>query len=235
MRICRGWQRLTRGGVLQTSWTPFKSVFFSSDHIPVINWVADAPVVQHLQLKDPGTNSGFKVKVAIRNPGTKKIKANVLIAVKPKNSAPVEKKDIIEIAPGESVELAAAGVATGEEAMNTVIEITSPDHSRVYYYRGYNWTIDQPKDLFRISQQDSERLVLQFAYSPSYNKMRLQVDAGAMEDKNSIKSINVELKDANGKLIAATSMPPMKKFVSEIIWEIPDLKAYTAQSGKNEY
>lgn len=232
LRICRGWKQLTAGS-LQTSWEPAQAVFASGDFIPEITWDGNAPVVQHIQLKDA---DGYRVKITIRNPGSRALKARAHITVKPKNSAPGEKNTDLTIAPGQTAEVDCGGTALGDEALATEIRVTSPDGVQTYYYRGYSWSMERPEALFKAAKNDdSERLAAQFAYYPSYNKMRLRVDTGSLQNKTAVKKVNAALKDASGKELATTEIPVLQADIYELIWEIPDLKKHTADTGKNEY
>lgn len=235
IRICRTWTQLAGNLPLQSSWESAKAVFASRDFIPVITWDENAPVVQHLQLKEPGSKN-CNIKVSIHNPGTHPVQVKALIAVKPKNSQPGEKNVDLSIAPGQTSVVEYAGSALSNETLATVIRVTSPDGKKTYYYRGYEWEPERSEAIFKSgNEDDSERLAVNFAYYPSSHKMRLRVDAGSLQNKAGIRKVSAVLKDSAGKELAATEIPKFKEDIYEMIWSVPDLKKHTADTGKNEY
>lgn len=235
LRICRSWKQLADGGSTQTSWESAKAVFASRDFLPVITWDEDAPVIQHLQLKNPGSKD-YDIRMSIRNPGTKPIPVKAVIAVKPKHSQPNGKNVDMTIGPGKTVVVDCAGAVLNNESLGTTLKVTSPDGGKVYYSRFYEWETERTAPLFKSADEDdSARLAAQFAYYPSYNKMRLRVDAGSLQNKAAVKQVSAMLKDASGKELAKTTIPRLQEDVYELIWSIPDLKAHSAATGKNEY
>lgn len=235
LRICRTWTQLANGSSVQTSWESAKAVFASKDFLPVITWDEEAPVVQHLQLKSPDSKS-YDIRMSIRNPGKKPIAVKAMIAVKPKNSQPGGKNVDLTVEPGKTVVVDYANAALNNESLETVLKVTSPDGKKVYYSRGYEWEPERAAALFKSADSDdSARLAAQFAYYPSCNKMRLRVDAGSLQNKSAVKKVSAVLKDASGRELAKTEIPRLQDDIYEFMWSIPDLKAHSVSTGKNEY
>jgi len=234
IRICRNWKRLVSGNA-QSSWTNKKCAFFGVDAIPIINFDSKSPVVQVVQLKDSRSSSRYHIKVKINNPGEHSIKIKASIGVKPKNSADNTINKVVSIKPRQSEIIEAKGAALNSEDIITAINVISHDSKKVYYRREYIWSLNPKEEVFSIAKGDSERIGAKFAYYPSYDKIRLRVDISTLKSKNSVKGIDVVLKDSAGKILKKTSMPKLKGYVSDKIWSIPDLKKHTLKTNKNGY
>ncbi len=235
LRICRNWKQLA-GGNRQTSWEPAKAVFASRDFLPEVVWDGRAPVVRHLQLSDPAEPQRYNVKIAVDNPHAAPLKIRALISVKPRNSAPAEEKAEIDIPPGRTVEFNCAGTALNDEPLDTLILVSSVDGETVYYQRHYEWTAQRPEAVFATAGSDeAERISAQFAYYPSFHKMRLQVDLANLKDKSGVQGVQAAIRDAAGTELARVAVPRFRQDIYEMIWAVPDLRKHTADGGGNEY
>jgi len=235
LRICRTWTQLADGNSIQTSWESAKAVFASRDFLPVISWDEEAPVVQHLQLKN-AISSGYDIRMSIRNPGKSSIRVKAAIQVKPMNSQPGEQKSDLTLQPGETVIVDCQGTALNNESLATTLKVSSPDGQKVYYSRYFVWEVEADDPIFSSGNEaDSDRLAVNFAYYPSSNAMLLQVNTGSLQNKKAVQKVSAILKDHSGTRLASTVIPLFREDLYEMVWNIPDLKAHSRTTKQNEY
>lgn len=221
VRVCRNWMRTA--GPEQSEWSAVGGAFLSPETLPVICWDAAAPVVQTLQLVDPGTAQP-RVRVSIGNPGPASLAVQAAIVVRPRSSAPAETRQALTLAPGGSKVLElGSGLAPGDPAY-TLIEVTSPDGRQIYYQRDFQWRLDRPEPFFAADQGEARRVGLDIAYYPYHNVMQVRVEVSGLQEKEKVTGVGLSVRaKADGRLVAETGMPALRESRTELDWVLPPL------------
>lgn len=236
IRICRNWKRLASRDAwgAQTSFENDKAVFFSSTSLPLVSFEKDAPAVQVTQLADPDSTDSYNVKLRIVNPGKKAVTVQTEVISRPKNSQPTRLFRKVTVGSGKSVMLSASGQALADELIDTLIRVTDPAGRKMYYQRNFHWRLKTPGKIFSDARtSDKDLLSAKFAFFPSENKIYLKVDVSSLKKKTA--TVNVTLSNANGKILAKTTLRKPVKGVFDSIWQVPDLAKETKKTGKNTY
>lgn len=225
IRLCRNWKQTPLAG--QTEWSPMGGAYLNPATIPAVTWDSASPVVQVLQLKDPG-KSGAHIKMTVANPGVTPLEVQVAIDYKPKSSASQNLVRNLKVGPGETLPVELTGSAMNEDVFTSLL-VASPSGKTVYYRRNFSWRADRPEVVWALDELATRKIQTSFAYYPSFNKIHFKVNVGNLEGRERVNVGTLELrkKGSNGPL-ATTEMPPFKEFTSNIMWDVPDL-------GEGEY
>lgn len=221
VRVCRNWPR--SAGPKQSEWSSVGGAFLSTETMPEIIWDADAPVVQVAQLRDPGATTA-RIRVTVRNPHRKPVQARVHLLCRPKNSAPHEGTETLTVPAGElkTSELSCGLVA--DETAYTLIDVTSPDGTRIYYLRDFLLKFGRPDPFFIIASGEQAPFGLEFAYFPSYDTMKVRVDVSGLRDKAKVKAVRLGIRAAKGGgVLAETPMAEFRDGRAQMTWKIPRL------------
>jgi hypothetical protein len=241
VRICRNWHQYTVGAA-QTEWGAVLGGFLQPETIPLVTWDTRAPVVQVVQLSDPG-KVNFHPRVAIHNPHAEPLEVRVVLQCKPKNSAPSNREQPVKLAPNavETVELLGAA-SKGEEAFGS-IQVTSLDGSAVYYLREFHWKVERPDPMWATDADAVKKVEVNFAYFPYHDTIKAMVSFHALDEKEKVRGVKLSVRrqfavppsggtnatptkvgTPNAKPIATTHVTDLKKYSVQKEWRIPRLK-----------
>jgi len=220
VRIVRNWQQTPLAS--QTEWSPLAGAFLNPETMPVVTWDAAAPVVQMLQLAEPG-KPGAHLKLGIGNPGAAPLELKALLRLAPTSSAPRELNQTVTVAPGET-KLIELSQSVMNEDLYSLIQVSSADGKTVYYLRDFLWRPERPENVWSLDETALRKIQTQFAYYPSFNKIHFKADINGLEQKDQVQALAVELRrKGETKPLAATAMPPLKDYSSRLLWEVPAL------------
>ncbi|MCC7517666.1 MAG: hypothetical protein IT578_00610 [Verrucomicrobiae bacterium] len=223
IRIVRNWQQQTVGPA-QTEWSPLGGAYLSAGTLPLVTWDAHAPVVQVLQLHDPGQLL-FRPRVAIRNEGAAPMDVKVSIYCVPKDSAHTREERTVKIPPG-AVSIVETRTSTlPHEVVYGSIQVASPDGATVYYLRDFRWKLDRPDPMWALDAKAAKKVDVSFAYYPYHDTIKTIVNVTGLQERDKVTGAKISVR-ATGKTeaFAATPLPGFQKFAAEMEWKIPSLK-----------
>lgn len=232
LRVCRNWRRMSKafGGEwgIQSEWSQNRGAFFSTASIPIVVYREQAPVVRFLSLKKEGKPD---LKVSLFNPTNRDMTLNSVYLHKPSNSQSISSEDKITLKAGETktIQLPTAQI-TENETVSTGYAVTSEDGQKVYYRRAFRWSLETPV-IFATEVDDKQKIAMKFAYYPETDKMFIQMDLSAIQDLSGVKKITALITDKKGNVVTQGLLPPLKKGVSEFLWNLPSLKEVTEKSN----
>ena len=151
------------------------------------------------------------------------------------NSQPGVLDRELTLAAGASELCEMEGPILGDEKIDLTISVASKDGANTYYFRNLTVEPNSPVKIFRDVSVDASRLALRFAYYPSYGRIRAVADLGNLGDAAQGRTATIVVRDAKGEELARVSGKPGKDGVFESIFEVPDLKAHTLSTGKDDY
>ncbi|MGD0092957.1 MAG: glycoside hydrolase domain-containing protein [Planctomycetota bacterium] len=224
IRICRNWQQSLGPG--QTEWGPKGGAFLAPETLPLVTWDAAAPVVQTLQIQDAG-KPNVHLKVSVFNPQAQPLELKAILKCFPKNSAHKEESSDLTLAAGETKILDLEASALNEEVY-TLIQVSSKDAKTLYYLRDFNWNPTPPAATWTLDENAVKKVEVEFAYYPSFDKARLRVNVGNLQERHLLKGLHVRIQPKGGKALAEADMPPLKDDISNLEWPLPKL-------GEGEY
>ena len=222
VRLCRNWQQSVPPH--QTEWAPRGGAFLTPDTMPVVTWDPSAPVVQVLQLHDPGSEK-VRVRVAIRNPTKAPIPVLVYLCARPKSSAPVEVKDTPTVAPGQVVEVELASPALNEEVFTSLLVSSAPG-DKVYYRREFNWRPARPEAVWLLDEGASKRVACDLAYYPYHNLAVVRVNVSGLDERDRVRGGKISFRPAKGgNALASVPLPALKDHAATVKLALPALAA----------
>lgn len=231
LRVCRNWRNLATqyGRGIQSSWGQNRTEFFGKTAIPLLSIEPDAPAVKVDRLYLEQTPD---VQMTIFNPAAREQTVKITYHLKPTNSQSIAHDETITLKPNENkiLKLPMAQLNEGEKA-TTFLQISSADGQKIYYRRGFAWSLPDSSAIFQDKSADAQRLAFRYAYYPSANKIFLQADINALQDQQAVKKLAVRLFTRAGKELASITLPAPQKGISEFLWDIPDLKEMTTTTN----
>ncbi|MBR2441218.1 MAG: hypothetical protein IKB25_13555 [Lentisphaeria bacterium] len=231
LRICRNWRNLNLkyyDGGIQSTWNQIRAAFIGVEKLPLIYYRPDAPAVDFFSVvtrKDRKPDCKFR----ITNPSSKKQTFYAEYRHVLELSQPASGNWVIELGPKESkvFEMPIPQVLNNEQVL-TKLEVKSADKKTVFYHRSIAWKQGKDKDLFGQIGGSLVYITPRMAYYPSTNKMRLQVNCKAEKNLAKLKRLRVVISTEKDVKIAEFELPrPDAEKMSEGIFQLPDLKAYT--------
>jgi len=223
IRVVRNWQQ--RGaGPPQTEWSPLGGAYLSPDTIPVVTWDAHAPIVQVLQLRDPGAAT-FKARLSIQNPRTEPMEVKASVRVVPKNSAHTIHERVVRLPARDSVVLDVPAIGFPNEELHCAMQVAAPDGTTVYYLRDFVMKLERPDPLWVLDADASTKVDVKFAYFPYHNTIKAVVNVSGLEDREKVTGAKVNLRKVGlSSRLSSASMPPLQNFATQLEWKIPPLK-----------
>ncbi|MBI2302250.1 MAG: hypothetical protein HYU66_25385 [Armatimonadetes bacterium] len=193
LRICRNWQR----GWDQSRWETASAAYEDLDTMPRVRFAAGAPVTQILGLSADGK---AHLTMALVNPGAAPLPVRVLCSDTWSRNPPHEETRDLTLPAGGRQELAFDPPHGGPEgAHHTVLQVTSPDGGTVYYLRHLSWKLERPAAPWTIVSEDRQAIGLQYAVYPSYGKLHVRVDIGALASKDQVTGVKLAFGPKGGK------------------------------------
>lgn len=220
IRICRDWQQSVPPH--QTEWGARQGAFLMPETMPIVIWDPRAPVVQVLQLTDPGASTP-RIRMTIRNPGKTPIPVVAHLEIRPKNSAPSTRKETPTVAPGQTVEVEVSGPALNEDLL-TRLEATSPEGDKVFYRREFTWRSSRPETVWTLDEGASKRVACDLVVYPSHNLAMINVNLSGWEDRDQVRGGKARFRPAKGgSPLASAPLPPFREHVALVKLPLPSL------------
>ena len=221
--LARNWKR----PFMQSQWNSHSASYNDQGTMPLVVWDDTAPVVQVLSLRGEGQAT---VRVKARNPHAVPVDVAVYLQdAWHSDQHRVLKKTVTLAANSEQTfELSSPdGGPTGDH--RTIINITSPDGKKTYYFRDFRWNLHRPKSVWQIGKSESKKVELKFKYYPYHNKIRVWVNARGLT-KGRVTGAGAEVvrlvgegKDRKPGKSCWRGRLAFRKGIAETIAPIPDL------------
>ena len=196
IRVCRNWMQ-NAAGPPQTEWGAISGAFLRPETMPLVTWDARAPVVQALQLHDPGKLS-FQPRLAIRNLHAEPMERRLPFSVPEQRPSKLEQTVKVAANSVEIVDFTGSTVA-GEEVYGA-IQVTSPDGNAVYYLRDFNWKLARPDPMWATDEQAAKKVEVSFAYFPYHDTIKAMVGFNGLEEKDKVGAVSLRVR-AKGEQI----------------------------------
>jgi hypothetical protein len=232
LRVCRNWRNLDPkyyDGCIQSTWCQMRAAFFSTEKLPRVYLLPDAPAVDFFRVV---TKTERKPDPQFRITNTSAIKQTYLAEYRHvlERSQPSSGNLQVSLNPGESKVIPMPiPQVLGDELVSTKLTVFSPDKKTVFYHRAIAWYQGQKGDFFAKKDASAVLVIPRIAFYPSTNKMRIQVNFKAETKLDQLKSAHVEIATAAGQKIGTYPVPkPDEERLSEMLVQLPDLKEYTA-------
>jgi len=241
VRVCRNWMQ-QNVGPQQTEWGAIAGAFLNPDTIPVVRWDERAPVVQVLQLHDPGKEN-VHLRVAIRNPHAEPVEVLTAFECVPSGSSPTKLERAVNVAPNAVEVVEFTGNGLPGETVTISFRAASPDGSAVYYLRDFRWKLGRPEPMWVLDEDAAKKVDVNFAYYPYHNTIKTVVNIAGLAEREKVKGVKVGVRKkfvvppsdgpsaaptkvgtTNMKTIASVALPPLQNFSTRMEWKIPALK-----------
>ncbi|MDD5704395.1 MAG: DUF6067 family protein [Kiritimatiellae bacterium] len=221
MRIARNWQRPFQ----QSQWESVGGDYDAQSTMPVVVWDDTAPVTQVLSLYDRDKSL---IRVNLRNPHAAPLDVAVYMQDAWHSDQLQVLKKTITLEPNteQVLELTSPDGGPGGDH-RTIINLTSPDGKKTYYFRDFKWNLHRAHDAWQVAKRESKKVDLKFKFYPSYNKIRVWVNAKGL-DKARVTGASAEALKLEGTERKAGKRYwhgrlEFKDGISETIAEIPEL------------
>ena len=231
IRICHTFHNVGNRTGYQSSVRPNEDLFFTAQRTIPIAFDDAAPATQ--LLVGECESSRWRVSMQLTNPTAKPMKLEVWIEGHPADSQPGGIQQVVNLSPRESRMLPVEGPIIGDERVEVFSEVKGVGDGKRFRYRRICWYPNAPAPEWVSDENAGKKVKFNFAYYPSYDKMRLRADVSELKKK--VASVHVVLFDAVGAKLGETDVLVNKNAVADKIWDVPDLKAATLRSGNGGY
>jgi hypothetical protein len=196
VRVARNWVTIANRP-RQSQWSAQGGAYLNPDTMPLVTWDASAPVVQVQGLVDSSA-AAVNLRVHIANTTRQAIELNADLKVVPKNSQPAQVTRSLTLAPGKSqvVELQSTPTSA-TEPLATTLSVKGKD-GRIFYARDFTWTLERPADLWQKDEQSQKKIDLSFAYYPTFDTARAQVNYAALAQRQKVRAVTLQIVPAAG-------------------------------------
>lgn len=219
LRVCRNWQR----GWDQSRWEGVGAAYEDVPTMPQVSFDAQAPVTQVLRLRG---DKAPQIEVSVANHGAAAIPVRAFLSDTWSRNPATELTKDLTLAPGakEIVTLTPPhGGPDGDH--HTIIRVTSPDGAKTYYLRDFIWQLERPAERWTMLKEDKQAIQLQYAVYPYYRKLKVRVGIESLASKDKVTGATLTFAAENsGKPLAGGDLR-FKDYVTERIFDLPDLPA----------
>jgi hypothetical protein len=209
----------------QSVWLPCSN-FVDPTTYPRLRIDNKAPVVQLDSMGDIFKGK-FDLKLNVINPSNAKIDYALELDMVHSDMPTTNVKKNLSVEPGKNNLFAYKFEGDGfhPDAKHTVtIKITSPDQKQEYFFRKINWAFPVEKR-WKAMGLDQDAGV-KFAYYPSLNKIRVQIDPESALGKNAANELRIRIKnkdeEKNKKKLFDKTVKLVGKKVQEFAFDVPD-------------
>ena len=233
IRFCRNFKNVISQWGYQSSMRPNESGFFAAGKaVPCV--FDDTAVAAFLALGDDSDKSRWKLNLRLHNPTAAEASVEAKVEGRPVNSQPGITLKTVTLKPGETVELPVAGPILGDEKVNLVTDVKQG--GKPVFFRQVGWRPNGPAPEWLKAGDDGSAVKFDFAFYPTYNRMRLKADLSTIEKRPPTVKVVVRSDANRGKdVIAETTLTLGKDGVADTLWDLPDLKAETLRRGVGGY
>lgn len=189
------------------------------------------PTVSGFELGKGTPEGSYPVRITVRNPGPRKRSLALSFAGKPVNSQPCEIRKSFALAPGEERLFEAKGAVLDDEKVGWTLALK--EGGRTLVSESGSFVPNFPGRVFIRPPDESERVSFRLAYFPSFNQMRVRIDASQLEDRAG-SSIAVVAKGSLRK-IAEWSPAFDADGITDETHAIPDLRPETVRNASPDY
>lgn len=206
---------LAADGVKPNAWVAKKGSLFPAP---------DQPALQILAVE--GGAREYTVKGRVVNPGKTGRAYHLNLKGKPEASQPMAIIRDLSVPAGGVKDFEFKGAILDDEK----VRLTLVD--REWIVRpNYNG-----KNPFVVDTSAADRVSYKFAYFPSFNRFRAQVDVKLLPDwLRDVKGVKVEILNSAGKSLFERVLSVNAKGVADEFMDVPDLRPLTVKSGDRRY
>ncbi len=219
LSISRNW----KNPWTQSVWFPC-TYFTNPTSYPMLKITANAPVIQLDSMGDI-FDGKFNLALNVINPTDKKIDYAVSVEMKHSDmpTTNVEKSESVDAGKNNVFSYKFIGDGFHADAKHTVsIKVTSPDRKQEYYSRTVNWIFPvESRWQVMAANQDTG---VKFAYYPSYNKMRIQIEPGSALGSASANELRITINSKDYKGHFDNIFKLTGKEVHEFTLNVPDFE-----------
>ena len=232
-RVCRNWQGADDTPyAVQSTWTTEDSGFFGVEGAPRVRFVDDAPVVKLLKLGDGPSESSYPFALSVFNPSAAACRVSVRVKGAPVNSQPASVDEDLSLAAGETRVVEGSGPVLNDEAVDFETEVRA--NGATAYRRRFSFVPNAAPIVFRTDGAAGDKVAMRFAYFPSFNRCRLEVEVrGKKEDGK--RRFRFSIRDSKGREMFSRVLDAGADGVFDEVLDLPDLKAATIASGDGGY
>ncbi len=234
IRFVRNFKQIESQWGYQSSMRPNECGFFSAAKTVPAVFDDDAVAAFLERDSEPGA-SPWSLRLRLHNPTAREQQVEARVDGRPENSQPGSMVKSVALKPGETVLLPVSGPIGGDEKVMLATEVKSG--GKTVFFREVGWRPNGPAPQWLRLGEDGGAFRFDFAYYPSYDKMRLRADLSSLQKKRP-SEISVEIRsDVNrGKdVLASTNLTLGADGVADVLWGVPDLKAETLRTGVGGY
>ena len=233
LRLCRNFKGVNDEWGVTSSMRIREGAYFTDKK--AVPFVFDDTAVA-VQLIDRVTDDKSKWSTCLDlfNPTEATAALEVTVRGRPVNSQPGALHKALTLKPGERVSCPVSGAIIADERVDLLVEVVQD--GKTVFCREFGWRPNAPAPRWLKPGTDGSEVRFDFAYYPSFDKMRLRTDLASVQKRP--KTVKVTLRnDANfGRdILAETVLTLDKTGVADTIWDLPDLKAETLRTGVGGY
>ena len=233
IRFVRNFKQVDSQWGYQSSMRPDDGAFFAAAKtVPAV--FDDDAVAVFLEREESANPSRWRVKLRLHNPTRRDRQVEAKVEGRPENSQPGSLVKTLTLKPGETVSLPLEGAVLGDESIRLATDVKCD--GKTVFFREVVWRPNIPAPRWLKIGDAGGAFSFDFAYYPSYGKMRLRADLSTLEKRPAEVAVEVR-SDANRSrdVLAATTLKLDANGVADVIWDVPDLKAETLRTGVGGY
>jgi hypothetical protein len=182
-----------------------------------------APVVDYLQRGAP-FDGKLDTALAVRNPGVAPIKVQADLLVERDVMPGLRERQTLEVAPGESREVAVRADDTATRAFKVSASVTSEDGARTFLSRKMEWKAGAGNARWVARKREVAPVDLQYAYYPYLNRLRVLADVTNLPPGATLTGLSGVVRRKAGETIAPLSFDNLVNGRQEIAVELPPLE-----------
>ena len=233
IRFVRNFKQVESQWGYQSSMRPAEGPFFAADKAVPTAFDDDA-VSAFLDREDSADPSRWRLKLRLHNPTSRDQAVEAKVEGRPENSQPGSLVKTLALKPGETVVLPVEGAILGDEYVRLLAEVKCG--GRTVFMREVGWRPNGPAPQWFKVGETAGAFKFDFAYYPSYDRMRLRADLSSLAKRPGEVSVEIR-SDLNRSrdVLASTVLKLDAEGVADVIWSVPDLKAETLRTGVGGY
>ena len=233
IRFVRNFKQIENQWGYQSSMRPNDGAFFAAAKAVPVAFDDDA-VSAFVEREEAADPSRWRLRLRLHNPTRRDRRIEAKVEGRPENSQPGSLDKSLVLKPGETVVLPVQGAIIGDESVRLFSEVKCD--GRTVFLREVSWRPNGPAPQWVRIGDSGGAFRFDFAYYPSYDRMRLRADLSSLGKRPGEVSVEIR-SDVNRSrdVLAKTSLRLDADGVADVIWQVPDLKAETRRTGVGGY
>ena len=242
LRIARNWHYVLRSSLedsafgVQTSIADNDATFESAGGATTLVFDDEAPVVQQVAVggtRGDQESVSYPVTVRVTNVSGRPRKFDVSISGRAERSKPGQVTETLTLAPGETKDVTLNGAVLGDEKIDLVTRVSEGE--KVYFDRHLVFRQNYEPIPWASRGGNKAEAKLRFGHFPSYRLIHATADVAYFQDRPKAAQVVWTLRNAKAGVVATTNSVLNEAGLSEIYWNVPDLKDVTTKSGSPDY